>query len=311
MTTPPFQHSTTIGGFQSLCDETIALNQTSESSVTGYPNFVSDTSVPEIDSIDVIEYLPNRSDSSLSMLQTTNSRIDFDQNHNFIPSSESDYLNFNGAYENAIFNTQHDDSANRSHGHPAMSLVQHNKGNISETSTFDSQQEPSTTSSPTQDGQSKGWLSPLHIAARRGHKSIVRTLLSHNIDCNEKDSDMLTAIIHASIDGHEHVARLLLAQGAHISDVDRWGRSAIYWAIMNRHEPVLRVLLEEYDKREWEQGIVTYDDMGWTALHIAIEKGFDAGVQLLLGSGADLNAQARKTCNGDDDRDDSRIVQAE
>ncbi|TGO45376.1 hypothetical protein BCON_0398g00010 [Botryotinia convoluta] len=135
-------------------------------------------------------------------------------------------------------------------------------------------------------------------------------LISHNIDCNEKDGDMRTGLIHASIDGHEPVVSLLLAHGARISDVDRRGRSASHWATMNQHQGVLRLLLWEYDKRDWEQGIDAYDDMGWTALHIAIEKGFEVGVQLLLASGADLNAKAQKTCNGDDDKDDSRTVQA-
>ncbi|RAL62638.1 hypothetical protein DID88_004484 [Monilinia fructigena] len=165
-----------------------------------------------------------------------------------------------------------------------------------ERSLIESPRESPTANLPVENGQSKGWLNPLHIAARRGHEAIVRTLISHNIDCNETDSDSKTALIHASIGGHEPVVCLLLAHGARISDVDRRGRSALYWATMNQHEAILRLLLWEYDKREWEQGINAYDDMGWSALHIAIEKGFDVGVQLLLASGADLNAKARKTC---------------
>ncbi|KAH7131773.1 ankyrin repeat-containing domain protein [Dactylonectria estremocensis] len=153
----------------------------------------------------------------------------------------------------------------------------------------------------------KGWLSTLHIAARRGHQRIVRTLIEHDIDCNERDSDGRTALIHAAIDGHEHVARALLAQGALISHLDRRQRSALHWAVLGGHEAVLWVLLEYYADRDWEHGIDAYDELGWTALHIAAEKDFEAGVVMLLQAGADLHAKARKTCNGDNDEEDTRI----
>ncbi|KAF7892005.1 hypothetical protein EAF00_008307 [Botryotinia globosa] len=224
----------------------------------------------------------------------------FDQNLDFIslrtsrtPSASpmsSDSFNFYGAL-GGVFLTNHSDHAQHKgsgyepHIHPGMALIPHNCCDSSQSRLT---KEGPTSVLPKPDGQSKGWLSLLHIAARRGHEPIVRTLISHNIDCNEKDSDIRTAFIHASIDGHESVVGLLLTHGARISDVDRRGRSAL----------------------DWEQGIDAYDDMGWITLHVAIEKGFEVGIQLLLASGADLNAKAKKTCNGDDDKDDSRIVQA-
>ncbi|KAH6886252.1 ankyrin repeat-containing domain protein [Thelonectria olida] len=159
----------------------------------------------------------------------------------------------------------------------------------------------------TAEDHGKGWLSTLHIAARRGHERIVRTLIEHDIDCNEEDSDGRTALIHAAIDGHEPVARALLAQGAVISHVDRRRRSALHWAVLGGHEAVLCVLLEHYAERDWEHGIDAYDELGWTALHIAVEKDFEAGVVMLLQAGADLHAKARKTCNGDNDEGDTRI----
>ena len=153
----------------------------------------------------------------------------------------------------------------------------------------------------------RGWLSTLHIAARRGHERIVKTLTERNIDCNEKDSDGRTALIHASIDGHEPVARLLLAKGARISDLDRRRRSALHWAVLGGHEAVVRLLLEHYAQRNWEHGLDAYDELDWTALHIAIEKNFEAAVLMLLDAGADIHAKARKTCDGDDDKGDTRI----
>ncbi|KAF4491482.1 Protein TANC1 [Colletotrichum fructicola Nara gc5] len=153
----------------------------------------------------------------------------------------------------------------------------------------------------------RGWLGTLHIAARRGHERIVRRLMERDVDCNEKDSDGRTALIHASIDGHEAVARILLQAGARISDLDRRKRSALHWAVLGSHEAVLRLLLEYYTQRNWEHGLDAYDELGWTSLHIAVEKDFESAVLVLLEAGADLHAKARKTCEGDNDEGDTRI----
>ncbi|KAI1417799.1 hypothetical protein F5Y13DRAFT_151870 [Hypoxylon sp. FL1857] len=63
-----------------------------------------------------------------------------------------------------------------------------------------------------------GWLSPLHMAARRGNDRIAWLLLQQGVDCNEKDSDGLTPIMHGVIGGHEEVVRSLLLHGADIGD---------------------------------------------------------------------------------------------
>lgn len=130
--------------------------------------------------------------------------------------------------------------------------------------------------------------------------------MEHDVDCNEKDSDGRTALIHASIDGHEAVARILLQAGARISELDRRKRSALHWAVLGSHGALLRLLLEYYTQRDWEHGLDAYDELGWTALHIAVED-FEGAVLVLLEASADLHAKARKTCNGDNDEGDTRI----
>ena len=139
-----------------------------------------------------------------------------------------------------------------------------------------------------------GWLSPLHIAAQKGHNRIARILLQHIIDCNEKDSDGLTPIMHAIIGGHEDVVRSLLSYGARLGDVDGLQRpSALHYAVLHRRETLLRVLLNHcVDERAL---IDSYDDFGRTPLHIAIDTDFETGVLLLLQFGANPQYKACKS----------------
>lgn len=138
-----------------------------------------------------------------------------------------------------------------------------------------------------------GWLSPLHIAAQKGHDRIARVLLQHNIDCNEKDSDGLTPLIHAIAGGYEDVVCLLLSHGACIGSLDSQRRSALHWAVIHRRETMLKVLLNHCSG---EQALIDgYDNDGRTPLHTAVDMGFETGVQILLQFGANVHSKARKS----------------
>ena len=138
-----------------------------------------------------------------------------------------------------------------------------------------------------------GWLSPLHIAAQKGHDRIVRVLLKHNIDCNETDSDGLTPLIHATIGGYEDVVISLLSHGVCIGKVDGQRRSALHWAVIHRREALLKMLLSHCKgKGTLVDG---YDNDGRTPLHTAVDMDFESGVQILLQSGANVHYRARKS----------------
>ena len=148
-------------------------------------------------------------------------------------------------------------------------------------------------SSETGDKPDGGWQNPLHIAAAKGHDRIARILLQHNIDCNEKDSDGLTPLIHATIGGHEDVVGSLLSHGASIAIVDsQYHRSALHWAIVLRRESLLNILLNRCVAQQTVIDI--YDKAGRTPLHTAVDTGYDAGVQLLLQFGANAQYKTRK-----------------
>jgi ankyrin repeat protein len=116
--------------------------------------------------------------------------------------------------------------------------------------------------------------------------------------------------MHAVVAGHEAVVRALLAAGARCDSVDHLQRSVLHLAVLYRREPVLRMLLwevcGEIELMEDEEGdgrrygtrgmelLGAYDVEGNTPLHLAVAEGFEAGVVMLLRSGSNLEAQARR-----------------
>jgi hypothetical protein len=155
--------------------------------------------------------------------------------------------------------------------------------------------EPETADHKTRDA-SKGWLSTIHIAAQKGHERIVRVLLERgNIDPNITDSDGRSPIFHAAVGGHNGVVRLLLSNGARVGHVDCDNRSVLHWTAHYQRIDVLQTLIEYWAEHERDSyDIDAYDDHGWTPLHLAAERGFEEGVLLLIQSGADMCAKARK-----------------
>lgn len=151
----------------------------------------------------------------------------------------------------------------------------------------------STSSGSERKPDNGGWQNPLHMAAAKGDDRIVRILLQHNIDCNEKDGDGLTPLIHATIGGYDDVVRSLLLHGATIStDDSQHCQSALHWAIVHRRESVLKILLDWCVTQQ--TAIDIYDEAGRTPLHTAVDTGYAVGVQLLLQLGANARYRTRK-----------------
>lgn len=136
------------------------------------------------------------------------------------------------------------------------------------------------------------WVNALHIAVQRGHVRIVRVLLQHGVDCNQQDGEGLTPLIHSVISDHEDVLTSLIQNGARICETDNRQRNAIHWAVSQRREALLKVLLEHCSG---DQMVLDGHDLdGKTPLHTAVDIGFEAGVCILLESGANMNSWARK-----------------
>ncbi|OBT95296.2 hypothetical protein VE01_06606 [Pseudogymnoascus verrucosus] len=127
---------------------------------------------------------------------------------------------------------------------------------------------------------------PLLLAARDGHKAIVKSLLNSDIvNIDSKDSHGRTPLSSAAGNGHEGVVKLLLDKGANLETEDSSGQTPLSWAAGNGHEGVVKLLLDKGAKLETE------DSSGRTPLSWAAGNGHEGVVKLLLDKGAKLETE--------------------
>lgn len=121
---------------------------------------------------------------------------------------------------------------------------------------------------------------------------MIRLLLPHTTDCDERDGDGITPLFYAIKGAFEGIATALLDSGARIDLADDQQRNALHLVVVDRRAGMLGLLLERSDG---DEGLIeSYDAAGMTPLHVAVDIGFEAGVQLLLQYGANPDYRARK-----------------
>jgi ankyrin repeat protein len=90
----------------------------------------------------------------------------------------------------------------------------------------------------------------LHIAAYKGYKEIVATLLDYArtwnfLWVNEGENVFNDTPLHkASINGHADVVELLLKHGAHVDATSWYGSTPLHYAAYNGHANIVKLLLE-------------------------------------------------------------------
>lgn len=162
---------------------------------------------------------------------------------------------------------------------------------------------------------------PLHFAAHRGLVTLVDALLVAGADVHAREeASGATAMHWAAEAGQLEAARRLGRAGARLTDVDDWyGLTPLGWGTVVDHAPALRadrpatlaalrragarpdlftaVAEERYDEitllaRDTHADRLGFAADGYTALHLAAERGTAPTVTMLLQNGADPLARS-------------------
>lgn len=126
---------------------------------------------------------------------------------------------------------------------------------------------------------------PLSIASRNGRANVTKLLLEKGADLESNDFNNQTPLSIASMTGHEAIVNLLFEKGADPDAIDYLNRTPLSWATDNGHEATAKFLLEKGVDLERE------DYRRQTPLSLAAKRGREATVKSLLERGANANVR--------------------
>ncbi|XP_042858381.1 serine/threonine-protein phosphatase 6 regulatory ankyrin repeat subunit C-like [Penaeus japonicus] len=122
--------------------------------------------------------------------------------------------------------------------------------------------------------------SPLHRAAGRGRRAVVKMLLEEGADVNAKDKSDSSPLHWAAGGGHDGVVETLLRKGARVNAENKFGQRAIHYAAYFGHLTTLEILQER------GADVDSMDSSGDTPLHLAASEGRLLAMFTLLKLGA-------------------------
>uniref|UniRef100_A2ANY8 Ankyrin repeat domain 6 n=1 Tax=Mus musculus TaxID=10090 RepID=A2ANY8_MOUSE len=117
---------------------------------------------------------------------------------------------------------------------------------------------------------------PLHLAANKGHLSVVQILLKAGCDLDVQDDGDQTALHRATVVGNTEILTALIREGCALDRQDKAGNTALHLACQNSHSQSTRILLLGGSRADLK------NNAGDTCLHVAARYNHLSVVRLLL-----------------------------
>eukprot|EP00070_Physeter_catodon_P043554 XP_028350448.1 ankyrin repeat domain-containing protein 6 isoform X2 [Physeter catodon] len=133
---------------------------------------------------------------------------------------------------------------------------------------------------------------PLHLAANKGHLSVVQILLKAGCDLDVQDDGDQTALHRATVVGNTEVIAALIQEGCALDRQDKDGNTALHEASWHGFSQSAKLLVKA------GANVLAKNKAGNTALHLACQNSHAQSTRVLLlgGSRADLKNNAGDTC---------------
>ncbi|KAJ5900362.1 uncharacterized protein N7473_004432 [Penicillium subrubescens] len=147
--------------------------------------------------------------------------------------------------------------------------------------------------------EENGRLTPLAVAAVRGHEEAVSALLeSEGVDLDRRGTpDGRTVLSHSAEDGQEEIVRRLIERGADPDSRDLLERTPLSWAAQRGQRQIVEILLDcedgckvDMNSKDGKYSIFSDSSPGErTPLSYAAAMGHEEVVVLLIKRGADVD----------------------
>ncbi|XP_057595376.1 ankyrin repeat domain-containing protein 6 isoform X11 [Hippopotamus amphibius kiboko] len=133
---------------------------------------------------------------------------------------------------------------------------------------------------------------PLHLAANKGHLSVVQILLKAGCDLDVQDDGDQTALHRAAVVGNTEVIGTLIQEGCALDRQDKDGNTALHEASWHGFSQSAKLLVKA------GANVLAKNKAGNTPLHLACQNSHAQSTRVLLlgGSRADLKNNAGDTC---------------
>ena len=120
---------------------------------------------------------------------------------------------------------------------------------------------------------------PLHLAAWRGHVSVVAALIAAAAEVDAKNNLGQTALMYAAQGGHAPVVSVLIALGANVNVKGYYRRAPLHWGVLSGNAAVVSVLIAA------GANVNAKNNAGETPLHFPVGQGNVSVVSVLIESG--------------------------